>query len=90
MPNESKVIVETITSDLLRNNPLGDPYERRVPVYLPPGYDEGQARYPVVYLLAGFTGRGSYMLNDSAFDENIQERMDRLIAAGGGVRRKCG
>ena len=82
MPNESKIIIETITSDVLRNNPLGDPAERRVPVYLPPGYDEGRDRYPVVYLLAGFTGRGSFMLNDSAFDENIQERLDRLIAAG--------
>jgi enterochelin esterase family protein len=81
MPGESKIIVETITSRVLRNNPLGDPHRRRVPVYLPPGYDEGQDRYPVVYLLAGFTGRGSFMLNDSAFDENIQERMDRLIAA---------
>jgi enterochelin esterase-like enzyme len=66
----------------LRNNPLGDPYQRRVPVYLPPGYDGSQGHYPVVYLLAGFTGRGAFMLNDSAFDENIQERMDRLIAGG--------
>jgi enterochelin esterase-like enzyme len=82
MPNESKVIVETVTSELIRHNPLGDSHQRRVPIYLPPGYDSGQGRYPVVYLLAGFTGRGTFMLNDSAFDENIQERMDRLIAAG--------
>jgi enterochelin esterase-like enzyme len=82
MPTESKIIIETITSDVLRNNALGDPYIRRVPVYLPPGYDESETRYPVVYLLTGFTGRGTFMLNDSAFDENIQERMDRLIATG--------
>jgi enterochelin esterase family protein len=83
MPNNSsKIIVETVTSEALRNNPLGDPYQRRLPVYLPPGYDDGRSRYPVVYLLAGFTGRGAFMLNDSAFEENIQERMDRLIAAG--------
>ncbi len=82
MSTESKVMVKTITSQLLRDNPLGDPYTRRVPVYLPPGYDEGEACYPVVYLLAGFTGRGAFLLNDSAFEENIQERMDRLIASG--------
>ncbi|MBN1221456.1 MAG: esterase [Anaerolineae bacterium] len=82
MSNQSKVVVETITSEVLRPNPLGDPYLRRVPVYLPPGYAESNARYPVVYLLTGFTGRGTFMLNDSAFDETIQERMDRLIAAG--------
>ena len=36
----------------------------------------------MVYLLTGFTGRGTFLLNDSAFDENIQERMDRLLATG--------
>jgi enterochelin esterase family protein len=82
MPTESKVITEIIDSRLLRNNPLGDPHQRRVPVYLPPGYEESETRYPVVYLLSGFTGRGTFMLNDSAFDEPIQERMDRLIATG--------
>jgi len=82
MPAHSKIIIETISSELLRDNPLGDPQQRRVPVYLPPGYDDSHTRYPVVYLLTGFTGRGTFMLNDSAFDENIQERLDRLIATG--------
>ena len=82
MPATSQVIIETITSEVLRDNPLGDPPTRRVPVYLPPGYADTQARYPVVYLLTGFTGRGTFLLNDSTFDENIQERMDRLIAKG--------
>jgi enterochelin esterase-like enzyme len=79
---DSKIIIETITSEVLRDNPLGDPFQRRVPVYLPPGYEHNSHRYPVVYLLTGFTGRGTYLLNDSAFDETIQERMDRLITRG--------
>jgi hypothetical protein len=29
-----------ISSELLRGNPLGDPHERPLPVYLPPGYDD--------------------------------------------------
>jgi len=29
-----------INSELLRGNPLGDPHERPLPVYLPPGYDD--------------------------------------------------
>lgn len=74
------VIFETIESQVLRNNPLGDPHTRRVPVYLPPGYDASGARYPVVYILTGFTGRGTMLLNDSPWDENISARMDRLIA----------
>jgi len=75
-----KIIIESINSEVLRDNPLGDPATRRTPVYLPPSYDESDAHYPTVYLLTGFTGRGTFMLNDSAFDEPIQERLDRLIA----------
>jgi len=82
MLTPGKIVIETFTSDVLRHNPLGDPHVRRIPVYLPPGYDESDTRYPVVYLLTGFAGRGTVMMNDSVFDENIQERMDRLISSG--------
>lgn len=78
----SKIIIETLTSKLLQNNPLGDSPTRQLPIYLPDGYDDRDNRYPVIYLLTGFTGRGHFMLNDSAFDETIQERMDRLIQSG--------
>ena len=41
-----------ITSELLRDNPLGDPAERPLWVYLPPGYgDEPGRRYPAVYVI---------------------------------------
>jgi len=80
--SEGTVIIENFESQVLKNNPLGDPPTRRVPVYLPPGYDTTSARYPVVYVLTGFTGRGTMLLNDSPWDENIAQRMDRLIASG--------
>lgn len=80
--SESNITIETIESQTLKNNPLGDPHVRRVPVYLPPGYGTSGTRYPVVYILTGFTGRGTMLLNDSAWDENIAARMDRLIAEG--------
>ncbi|MBI1882012.1 MAG: enterochelin esterase, partial [Chloroflexi bacterium] len=51
MPTDSQVIIETHTSERLRHNPLGDSPARHVPVYLPPGYPDSDARYPVVYLL---------------------------------------
>ncbi|MBI3913664.1 MAG: esterase [Chloroflexi bacterium] len=79
---QGTVVIETIESAALKNNPLGDPATRRVPVYLPPGYERGDARYPSIYILTGFTGRGTMLLNDSAWDENIAQRMDRLIAEG--------
>lgn len=80
---QGRVQVERFESAVLAANPLGDPAVRRVPVYLPPSYDsEPQRRFPVVFLLAGFTGRGTMMLNDEAWGVPIHERMDRLIAAG--------
>ncbi len=80
--SQGSVVFETITSNVLRDNPLGDPFVRRVPVYLPPGYESGKTRYPALYVLTGFSGRGTMLLNDVAWDENIAERMDRLIADG--------
>jgi S-formylglutathione hydrolase FrmB len=77
--SESRIIVETLSSSSLKHNPLGDPFTRPVTTYLPPGYDEGLDRYPVVYLLAGFSGSGLSFLNREPWEENIKERMDRLI-----------
>ncbi len=76
------VEIETITSGALRGNPLGDPFIRRVPIYLPPGYGTDDARYPVVFVLTGFTGRGTMLLNDAPWDETLPQRMDRLIVEG--------
>lgn len=70
-------------SKALEGNPLGDPHVRNLPVYLPPGYEaDGAENYPSVYLLSGFTGRGSMMLNESSFGPNIAERLDILIGSG--------
>ncbi len=86
MPTDEKtkgsVVKTSIESKALEGNPLGDPHVRDLYVYLPHGYDEGTERYPAVYCLTGFTGRGKMLLNDHAFTPNLAERMDRLIAAG--------
>lgn len=74
----SRVEIINHESQVLQNNFLNDPSTRRVGVYLPTDYDAAQ-RYPSVYLLAGFTGRGTMMLNENAWGENIQQRLDRLI-----------
>ncbi|MCW8128818.1 MAG: esterase [Planctomycetota bacterium] len=71
-----------VESLALQHNPLGDPFARRLPVYLPPGYDAGTERYPAAYVLAGYTGTGAMQLNETCWDENLLQRMDRLIASG--------
>ena len=76
------VTIVDFASEALRGNPLNDPHERRIPIYLPPDYERGTQSYPSVYLLAGFSGRGLGFLNDAAWDENIAQRLDRLIGSG--------
>jgi enterochelin esterase family protein len=80
MPS-SQIIIEHFHSHSLENNPLNDPATRQVPVYLPPDYDDERS-YPSVYLLAAFAARGLKLLNDDLWQENIQERLDRLIMSG--------
>lgn len=78
----STVVLEIVESKVLAGNPLGDAHVRELPVYLPPGYPQGSTRYPVIYLLAGFTSFGQAFLHRRPWEENIQQRVDRLIAQG--------
>lgn len=50
---EGRTVAETVATPSLGNNLLGDPAERDIVVHLPPSYDTSDARYPVVYYLAG-------------------------------------
>src|ERR671925_2450824 len=54
------VVVLEHSSRILKDNPLGDPYVRKLAVWLPPQYDDGapRRRFPVLYDLVGFTGSG--------------------------------
>ena len=79
----SQIIIEEFDSKTLAGNPLGDPSIRKVPVYLPyPAGGSTTQSYPVVYLLTAFAARGLKLLNDSLWEENFPERMDRLISNG--------
>jgi S-formylglutathione hydrolase FrmB len=70
-------------SDVLRGNPLGDPAERPLWVYVPPGYDdEPERRYPSVYVIQGLTGQLDMWRNRSAFRQNFPELCDGLFARG--------
>src|SRR5256714_8578124 len=68
-------------SEVLKNNPLGDPYTRPIWVYLPPGYDkEPTRRYPSVYMIQGLTGQLDMWRNRSPFRKNFPELADELFA----------
>jgi enterochelin esterase family protein len=76
------ITIATIDSAVLRGNAMGDPHQRRVPVYLPPDYDTSGRRYPVVYFLAGFAGGGTYLLSESLWGETLPQRIERLVRGG--------
>jgi hypothetical protein len=72
-----------ITSDLLRDNPLGDPYERPLLVYVPPGYDDDPGRrFPVVYVIQGYTGHVGMWRNRSPYRQPFPETADAVFARG--------
>jgi S-formylglutathione hydrolase FrmB len=74
------VRVDFIDSPALRDNALGDPAVRPVAVYLPPGYDpEGSKRYPVLYVLHGYTGDVAALLSGRPWETNVVQWADRLV-----------
>jgi hypothetical protein len=79
-----RVVTLQHTSRVLADNPLGDPHVRALDVWLPPQYDrlEGRGRgprFPVLFDLVGFTGSGRAHTAWRNFDENVPERVARLL-----------
>jgi hypothetical protein len=71
---DSRYRIDTFNAASLAGNPLGSPAERRVHIYLPPGYYENAAiRYPVVYFLHGYDSsyRKVAVFSVAANDENM-------------------
>ena len=69
-------------SAALRGNPLGDPHERPLWIYVPPGYDdESDRRYPSIYAIQGFTGQLDMWRNRTPFGaKTFPELVDEAFA----------
>ena len=75
-----RLIVE---SDVLADNPLGDPARRPLYVYRPPGVERDHPRaLPSVYVIQGYTGQLDMWLGRAAFEPTMVERLDGMFAAG--------
>jgi len=81
-PLHGRIEEHVVDSVLLRGNPLGDPTERPLWIYTPPGYDEGDRRYPVVYLLLGYAGRLAAWRNRTPYRSPVPEAIDGVFARG--------
>jgi S-formylglutathione hydrolase FrmB len=72
-----------IDAPALRGNPLGDPDERPLWVYTPPGYDdEPDRRYPSVYVIQGYTGQVTMWRNRVAYRQTFLESADAVFSSG--------
>lgn len=70
-----------IDSHVLRDNPLGDPHQRPILVYVPPGYDQNlDRRYPCVYVIQGYTGHVGMWFNREPFGQPYPEMADAVFA----------
>ncbi len=74
---------EVIDSELLRGNPLGDPHQRPLWVYRPPGYDdEPERRYPSIYVIQGYGYQVAMWRNRTPFRQPYPELADAVFAGG--------
>lgn len=74
----------TLVSQALKGNPLGDPHERPLWVYVPPRYDaEPGRRYPTIYVIQGLTGQLDMWHNRAPFRRTFPELVDELFSTAG-------
>ncbi len=79
LPAQGRVIVDTIRSRALQGNRIGDTPNREVFVYTPPSYDRTpNRRFPVLYLLHGFTSQPREWLDGTYQGLDLQQTMDSL------------
>jgi len=63
-------------SEALRGNPLGDPHVRPLFVWTPPSYDDGDRRYPSVYVIQGMTGIARAWFNVRPWERSYPEEIE--------------
>ncbi len=69
-----------VRSEVLEDNPLGDPPVRPLWVYVPEGLRAGPGSVPAVYVAQGFGGQLDMWANRPAFGPTVLERLDALFA----------
>lgn len=70
-----------VESEVLADNPLGDPARRPLYVYMPPGVDTTSDE-PLcsIYLIQGFTGQVDMWLTRNSMEPMMLERVDDLFS----------
>jgi len=77
----SKVVEHEVDSAAIAKNMAGISGSRHIAVYLPDDYEIGNSRYPVIYIIHGWTC-GIYDCNGEPSDIVCQSALDEAIKAG--------
>jgi enterochelin esterase family protein len=78
-----RVEILRVESRALRDNGLGDPTVRHLPVYIPPLHDVGAADgLPTLYFLPSFGSDARSVVAPVPWKQTLFQRVDRLIARG--------
>jgi hypothetical protein len=82
---QGRIVFHRFESNILKSNPLKDPYIRDVIIYLPPDYSQTNSKgYTAVMYLPAYGSFGKMLLNLDPFSETLEARMNRLI-----FEKKC-
>lgn len=83
LANEGRLVFDTVHSQALEGNLLGDSADRSVIVYLPPSYDTAPTKhYPVVYLLHPYLRHNTVWTDGCYQGFRVKDVLDSLITAG--------
>src|SRR5207245_7710602 len=76
----SRMIVHhRIEGSKLAGNLLGDPSERDLFVYLPPGYEESDRRYPTAYLLHAYGDTAELLVTPATDGERWRPPLEDVL-----------
>src|ERR1700735_2469599 len=71
-----------VESEVLADNPLGDPARRPLYVYRPPGVELDHPKgLPTVYIIQGYTGQVDMWLSRASLEPTMIERVDAMFSA---------
>ena len=83
-PSKGRVERVKVHGKSLEGNLAGDSADRDVSVYLPPSYQSARTRrYPVVYMLHGFTDSDERWMGFTKHWINLPEVLDKALAGAG-------
>jgi len=76
--NQAGTVVTRIIQSVSLQNKSDENPNRRISVYLPPGYEQSNQRYPVIYYLHGYTGTDTIVPRmKSILDQSISSNKIR-------------